>query len=381
MSIAKDDDGVARLWWVGALALCLTACGASKDEAGAGSACSVVPRTDAAFPAALAAQLDAVLDATLEDAHAPGVAATVVIPGVGAWYGAAGYANGITEEPMNAGARFRIGSITKTFTAAAMLQEVEAGRASLDDPIDKFAPGWSFGPDVTIARVMSHTAGVYNYTDDPVFLSKALVYTPPEQIVDFAVGHGPVAPPGTLYSYSNTDYFLIGLALEKIEGRSYESIIRDRLIDPIGLPDTYFEQVEDGHCAPVKGHVNGSLAPEDFSMSWAWAAGGLVSSVRDLCVWADHLTRGAVLDDATRARMRQFDPLSKDSDRYGLGIRWLTRGGRDVLGHTGSTMGFNGELWIDPDSGVCVAAQTNDFLGVHKAVGEPLWDTLQGAGY
>ncbi len=106
-----------------------------------------------------------------------------------------------------------------------------------------------------------------------------------------------------------------------------------------------------------------------------------MSNTADLCHWGEQLFRGDLLEQKSKELMVAITPLSKELDPYGLGVQISERGGRTAVGHTGSTMGFNGELFLDASSGVCVAVQTNDFLGSHEAVALPLWDALAAAGY
>ena len=369
-----------RHWLFGLTLATLAACGGATEEAPPLDACAVEP--EGTMPAELAAALQTALTTGFDFAHAAGAVAEVVLPGVGVWYGAAGVADVRTSAPILTSARFRIGSITKTFAAAAVLQLVEEGAWQLADPVDDYVPGFDLGPEVTVERLLGHTAGIYNYTDDPGFLAGAQTYVEPAEVIDFALAHGALFPPGAGYTYSNTDYYLLGLALEHVEGKPFEQILRDRLLEPLELPSLYMEQYEDGFCAPTQGHVGfGTALTKGFSMSWAWAAGGLVGDVADLCTWADDLLLGDVLGPSMLERMKTENAFSTEPDRYALGLAWRTRGGRDVVGHTGSTMGFRGELFIDPASGVCVAVQTNDFFGVQDAVATPLWDAITAAGF
>lgn len=369
--------------------LCAGGCGSDSQGApGEASdpttedACRALPTTTADFPSDLGVSVQQAMDDSLEEVYAPGFATSVIVPGVGAWYGASGLAHKLSGESMTSAAGFRIGSITKTFTAAAVLQLAEEGKWSLSDPVTDYVGTWDFPAEVTLERLLNHTSGIFNYTDDGAFLKMAMSASAPEEVVDFALEHDWTDEPGVAYSYSNTGFFVLGLALEAVEGKPYEQIVRDRFLVPHGLERTYMEQYEDGHCAIVEGHIaNGPTAEVEFSMSWAWAAGGLVSTVEDLCVWAELLVRGDVLNETSRELMRTPGTVSKGTSRYGLGLGWQKRGGRDTLGHTGSTMGFNGELRIDPDTGVCVAVQTNDFLGDHAPAAIAVWDVLAATGH
>jgi len=372
-----------------AAGMLVAGCG-SEPESGPGESsgattedvCEALPSSTASLTAELGPSLQEAMDESLVEVYSPGFATAVVVPGTGTWYGASGKAHNISGEPMTTAAGFRIGSITKTFTAAAVLQLVDEGAWSLQDPVTDYVDTWDFPPEVTLERLMNHTSGIFNYTDDTAFLKMAMSVSPPEDVVDFALEHDWTDEPGVAYSYSNTGFFLLGLALESIEDKPYEQIMRDRFLVPYGLTRTYLEQYEEGHCPVVEGHVaKGPTSEVEFSMSWAWAAGGLVSTVDDLCVWAEHLVRGDVLSPASRELMRTPGKVSRGTSRYGLGLGWHKRGGRDVLGHTGSTMGFNGELRIDPDTGICVAVQTNDFLGEAAPAAIAVWDVLATAGY
>jgi len=362
----------------------VAACGGGESEPpgpdGAEDPCEVVPASTL-DDAALVQSLEQALATGFDGASAPGVAAHVVVPGAGTWFGARGVVDVPKETPITPSAVFRIGSITKTFTASAIFQLVEEGKLALDDPIDDHVPGWDFGPEVTIERLLEHTSGIYNYTDDPGFLVGATEDVTPEEVIDFAVSHGPLFEPGTDYTYSNTGYFLLGLAIEAIEGKPYEVVVRERFLDPLDLASLYMEQYEPGRCPVTQGHVGfGTPITEGFSMTWAWAAGGLVGDVDDLCRWVDALLFGGVLEPATLEAMKTEGAHSAPPHRYSKGLMWRTDGGHDVVGHTGSTMGFNGELFIDPSTGVCVAVQTNDFFGASEPVSGPLWDALTASG-
>jgi D-alanyl-D-alanine carboxypeptidase len=368
---------------LGVLAAALAGCGGddSSPPDPPVDPCAVAPRSTL-DDGELVEALDAALDEGVNGTKAPGVVAHVVVPDRGGWYGARGVVDATDGEvPLAANAVFRVGSITKTFTAAAVLQLVEEGALGLDDPIDDHVPGWDFGPEVTLERLLNHTSGIYNYTDDPGFLVGAQTDVTPQEVIDFALSHGDLFEPGTDYTYSNTGYYLLGLALEAADDRPFDAVLRNRLLEPSDLSSLFMEQYEPGACPTTQGHVGfGTKLTEGFSMTWAWAAGGLVGDVTDLCRWADALISGDVVADATRAQMMEASELSPTTEPYGLGLAWRRAAGRDVVGHTGSTMGFNGELFIDPDSGICVAVQTNDFFGEPEAVSSRLWDAVAAAG-
>ncbi len=274
--------------------------------------------------------------------------------------------------------RFRVGSITKTFTATVLLQLVQEGRLSLSDPISDHVPGFDLDPGVTVERLLSHTSGVFNYTDDPGFLIDAQVDAEPRDIISFALENEAYFAPGQGYTYSNTGFFLLALAMEAVTGQSYHDLVRTRLLGPYRLDDTWLDGVESHEPPLVDGHVLGTDVGEvGFSMSWAWASGGMASNIQDICDWLHRLYLGDVLGTAMRDRMRTpMVLLDGQTTTYGFGTALAQRGGWEVVGHTGSTMGFRGEAFIQLDTGICVAVLSNDFFGEQDALAHPLWAAI-----
>lgn len=359
---------------VGAL---LASCGTSNTA----DPCNADYETPAAFDAALAADLQAVLDANLAASSAPGATLTVHIPGQGTFAGAAGMRDLENEVPVLPRTRFRVGSITKAFAAAALLRFVERGELGLDDHPSALLPELGLDADITFAQLLSHTAGLFNYTDDRGFLALSREPWEPEEIVAWSLTHEPVGAPGERYLYSNTGFYVVGLALEALSGQPFHQHVREELLDPLALTDTSEEQHEGRDCGMSEGYVvTGAAATDDIDMSWTYAAGGLVSSGVDLCRWAEALYRGDVLTPASRAALIAWTPQSLEaSDAYGVATQRATRGGRDVVGHTGSTMGFKGELFIDLETGVCVAVLLNDFVSTPSAISQPAWTAVWAA--
>ncbi len=329
--------------------------------------------------APLADALSAALEDTYIDASAPGVAAAVTLADGRGWVGAVGREDARADDPLRPWARFRVASITKTFVASAVMLRAERGLWSLDDPVDDWVPGFDLGPGVTLERLLNHTAGVYNYSDDASFILRRTERLTPTEVIEFALSHDSMLAPGEAYLYSNTGYFLLGMALEALDDRPLAAILRDDLIEPVGLSHTWLDQFEapPSGCDIAQGHIGSDAALTDgYSAGWSWAAGGLDAPPTDLCRWARALLGGAVLPPPVVDRMSTPSPQSlADPDRepYGLGLRHAVRGGRAVIGHTGSTMGFRGELFFDRATGTCVAVQTNDFFGRQIPVAEALW--------
>jgi len=350
----------------------------TSDDAGA-DADTATPR-DFGPPvrAALAASLQGVLDANFARVNAAAVAIGVRLPDGSWWEGASGEACYEPATAVAVGDRFRLGSITKTWVAAAVLQLVDEGRVDLDGPVDDYVAGFDLGPEVTVRRCLSHTTGIFDLTDD--VLSVEADFTQPiepGEIVRQSLAHGPDFAPGTDWEYSNTNYFLLGMLLQQVTGEPLAQVLRERLIAPLGLRDTFLEQAEPATTTFICGNVGPYDVTHLIDLSFAWAAGAMVSSNGDLCRWADALWRGAVVPTALRDEMEAPTVLPDGrSFGYGLGTMIRNRAGLTVVGHNGQTLGFQSELFIDPASGLCVSVLANDFEASPSVVGTAAWELL-----
>ncbi len=202
--------------------------------------------------------------------------------------------------------RFRVGSVTKTFVSATVLQLAAEQRLSLDDPIDRWVPG--AGP-IPLRRLLDHTSGIYNHAEDPrTFEHGLLKQWRPRELVAISLSHPPYFAPGAGWHYSNTNYVLLGLVIEQVTGRPLAAELERRLIRPLGLRDTSYDE-----SARVPG-----LAPgPPQNTSWAGASGALVSTAHDLARFYRALLSGRVLAPAQLAAMKTRDPVAGP---YGLGL-------------------------------------------------------------
>ncbi|WP_418955369.1 serine hydrolase domain-containing protein [Streptomyces tritici] len=324
-------------------------------------------RTAAAVAVAQSAPLDrAMLRAALDAFHEAGMygAHTAVRDGHARWRGATGYADIDTKQPMRADMRHRIGSITKTFTAVALLQQSARGRIDLDAPIGRYLPELvpgERGRTVTVRMLLNHTSGIGDYVlpafpgilEDP---GKALDagrfrHVEPEELVRLGLA-APAAQPLGKHAYSNTNYVLAGLLLEKVTGQDAEAYITRNVIRRAGLQHTYFPaspRLSGPHPKMYESFFGAIEPARDYSvydMSWAGTAGAMVSTPSDLVSFYRQLLGGRLLAPAELKEMKttvpayETEPGEEPAMRYGLGLYALKMpSGGWYWGHDGGVFG------------------------------------------
>ena len=285
-------------------------------------------------------------------------------------------------------ARFRVGSITKTFVATVVLQLVGEGRLSLDEPVGRRLPGLlANGDTITVRQLLNHTSGLFNYTEDPTVLQGLVqnrVFTPRE-LVAIAETHPSTAPPGTKWAYSNTDYIVAGLLVEAVTGHPVGEELRTRIFEPLGLADTSFPMTSGnipGYHA--HGYLSAALVPAgvvvspefvstpdgrlldmtELNPSWAWAAGAVISSAPDLSRFYRALMTGSLLTPAMLQEMKTTvpdDPANPSGQGYGLGIMRIPTSCGVNWGHNGSVFGYeDAAYWNERTDRTVVVAWNRD---------------------
>ncbi|QYO64105.1 serine hydrolase [Leptolyngbya sp. 7M] len=213
------------------------------------------------------------------------------------------------------------------------------------------------GSQITLRQLLNHTSGIPDYL--PILLGAGVNLFrewQPQELIQLIGGQAADFAPGTDWSYSNTNYILLGLIIEQVTGNSIATEIRSRILDPLGMQQTYFATAESGP-NPVSGYwdVNNDGQFDDvsnLSLSWAWSAGALVSNTKDLTRFAQALFGGELLQPNTLEQMLTFaEPIRSNSfSGYGLGIACLKTSEGTFYGHTGLTLGFRSSLWYQPET-------------------------------
>ncbi|EOO28575.1 D-alanyl-D-alanine carboxypeptidase [Bacillus cereus BAG1X2-3] len=271
------------------------------------------------------------------------------------WSYAAGVADLSTKKPMKTDFRFRIGSVTKTFTATVVLQLAGENRLNLDDSIEKWLPGVIQGngyddKQITIRQLLNHTSGIANYTRSKDFnmMDTKKSYTA-EGLVKMGISMPPDFAPGKSWSYSNTGYVLLGILIEKVTGNSYAEEIENRIIEPLELANTFLP----GNSSVIPGtkHARGYIQldrasePKDvtyYNPSMGSSAGDMISTVDDLNKFFSYLLGGKLLKEQQLKQMLTTVPTGVDElGDSGLGIfKMKLSNGESIWGHGGTIPGF-----------------------------------------
>ena len=306
--------------------------------------------------AKLAAKLQAVLDKNVLRRPLAGVSAAVVMPDGSLWAGASGLANVGKGRPMRPRTAIAVGSITKTFIASVVLQLQEEGALTIDDRLSRFLPSYPNAAGITLKELLSHTSGLFDYFMAPEYESRVFgrphhVWTTPEIL---SMVHRPYYAPGAGYTYSNTNYVLLGQVIRTVTGHDPAVEIRRRFLDPLGLTRTELQGHEPITMSGALGYLwTGSawagladgtrFRPNTSAATVADTAGSMLSTATDIARWGDALYGGQVLQPASLVAMEtrsKYEP-------YGLGARRyrIAKHGPVIWGHGGSLRGSEALLW------------------------------------
>ena len=330
------------------------------------------------IPERLTARLEQRLRSVQREKRAPSIAAAVIRDGELIWETAVGVADVEAGQEATPDTQYRIGSITKTFTAAAIMQLRDAGKLDLEDTLDRHVEGAAHTP--TIRRLLSHASGLQRETQDDSWLT--LRFAPPDELLETLEQAKLVLPSGARFHYSNLAFALLGIVVERVSGVPYMDYVRERLFEPVGLTRVSFE--------PEPPAAKGYLAQPYADGVWdticvetgAWAAAGqLWGTVGDICRWGAFLADPdeSVLTSSSAEEMRTVQAIA-DHDRwlsgYGLGLGLTRDGDRILAGHGGSMPGFIATLGFSAKEKVVVAALTNESEADIGELGVELLSTI-----
>ncbi|MER7759338.1 serine hydrolase domain-containing protein [Streptomyces sp. NPDC097619] len=347
-------------------------------------------RPAAQAPAPDLAGITAALKNTLA-AGAPGAMARYTGPG-GVEVLKEGVSDRTTGAAMNSKAKFRIGSVTKTFSTVVLLQLAGEGKVALDEPVNRYLPGLLPDDRITVRHLLTHRSGLSDYTNVmfehtvPGFEAvRNRVFTY-QELVDLSLAEPRTTEPGVSYKYSNTNFVVVGMLIEKLTGRPVAKEYERRIIKPLKLKSTSYVHPK----TAIKGvHARGYLHPDEAgaplvdsteqTVSWAQSAGAMISSEADLSTFVSALVRGRLLKPAQLDAMLTMTPTDTTNTRfYGLGLRrYDLTCGTQVYGHTGTVQGFYTYAFTTRDGKRTLAAMAN--TSNRGAANTALGGTLEAA--
>jgi D-alanyl-D-alanine carboxypeptidase len=368
----------------------------STPTASTGASATPPPGSTAGSPALKPidqAALQSTVDKTARELLVPGAVVVLRTP-QGEFTVTSGTTMLGATTPPRADTHFRIASNTKTMTAAVIVQLAQEGKLSLGDPVSKYVPDVPNGDKITIAELLKMRSGLYNYTDAPE-LSASLDRDPtrawsPQEVLAIAFKHPPNFPPGTAYEYNQTNYALLGLIVEKLDGKPLASCFQDRVFGPLGMKDTLlpastsntlpepyshgymyggssFALVDKPYPPKLQAAARaGTLKPTDYTglnHSFATAAGGVISTARDLATWIQALVGGRVLNADYQRQwldsVQPEDPSKPDGQQYGYGLAQMRFGPNTLYFHGGETPGYNSFMGYDRANKMTLVVWTN----------------------
>ena len=343
---------------------------------------------EASAPSTIINRLQVELDEWRESFEIAGAVLAVDTPDLETLVLVSGVSDLDAETSINPQDRYRIGSITKTFVAAAVLQLAQEGLLKLDSPLSVYVSDFPDAENITIRHLLSHRSGIVDFEFIPGLVEKALQDpTKPwtwQEIIAAVVEQEPNFEPGTGYKYSSTNFTLLGVIVEAVTGTSLEDEMRRRFFEPLDLGNTFLAGSEEVPEGVIHGY--GTLPDgTDFDIARlpntafdtaSWATGSMVSTARDLVRWAKALYsgKGEVIDGKILDEMLTFEPLfgPAPSVLHGLGVfRYETPTGT-ALGHTGTWFGFSSRMMYFPDLDVTLVVLVNR----HYMDTSPIADTV-----
>ena len=308
------------------------------------------------------------IDAVVEEARAadqiPGVSVAVHWRGEELLANGYGLADVENNVPATEHTVYRIGSVTKQYTAAAVMKLVEQGKLNLEDAFTKYLPDYPVGDfTISVGQLLDHTAGIKGYTEMPVFWEKGRLDLTHEEMIELFSEPPFEFEPGERFQYSNSAYYLAGVVVEKVSGKSYADFLRDEFFEPLGLRESYYLYNTPIVPNRAEGYEvrDGELVNDDpLSMHLPYSAGSLGASVSDLVRWKLALIQGRALTPKSFAEMVGQRTLRDGKPAgYGLGFFVGSLDGHRKVSHGGGINGFRAQLSWYPDDELIVAVLTN----------------------
>ncbi len=329
---------------------------------------TLTAQSNSTIDPALQTRVDRIAQQVLQETGVPSASVAVVQHGKLVYtqaYGSARLATQTTPALLaTPEMRYSIGSISKQFTAAAILLLQEEGKLTLDDQVGKYVPGLTQGDVVTIRQILSHTSGYQDYWPEDYVMTPMLHPESSQQILDTWAKKPLDFEPGTQWQYSNTNYVIAGRIVEVITGHPLMDFLTSRIFHPLGMTSVWNSdeaRLTQADATAYYRHALGPLriAPKE-GRGWMFAAGELAMTAHDLALWDQSLIAQTILKPESYKQMFTEVKLKDGKGtHYGLGVEVIDRGGHRSIEHSGEVSGFVSDNEVLVDDGVAVAVLTN----------------------
>ena len=314
--------------------------------------------------------VDSLFQASIKGANIAGGAVLVYQNGELLLDKAYGYASLELSVKMPDNAIFEIGSVTKQFTAAAILKLVEEGKLSLEEDFTKYLEFDTKGRTITINNLLNHTSGIPSYTEIPEFWSLSIESHPRDSLVRLVEKNDFLFEPNEGLIYNNSAYFFLGLIIEKISGKSYADYLKEQFFKPLGMQNTCYCSTSEVLKNKVYGYNYnpGGLRQKPYlDHTWPYAAGSLCSTTKDLFTWMKALHTGKAFSEASYQSLITPDQLKDGTKiRYAKGLTNFSNFGNPQISHGGGIHGFLSETRYYPDEDLYIISLINT-TGPHGA--------------
>lgn len=333
---------------------------------------------------ALRSRIDALATEVLKKTGVPSASLAVVQNGNLVYTHAYGLARVEPPLPATTQMRYAIGSISKQFTAAAILLLQQQGKLSLDDPVSKYIPDLTCGDEITIRELLSHTSGYQDYWPEDYVMPPMLQPETPQQILDTWAKRPLDFQPGTEWQYSNTNFVIAGMIAEKVSGEPLTEFLSQHIFTPLGMKsvrDFDNHGLAKNDATGFYRHALGPLLPApDVGRGWASAAFELAMTAHDLALWDVSMLGEKVLRPDSYTQMFTDVKLKNGNPtHYGLGVQVIQRDGHRVIEHSGEVSGFVSDNEVLIDDGIAVAVLTNqDAVSAASSIAHMIAQALIG---
>jgi D-alanyl-D-alanine carboxypeptidase len=328
-------------------------------------------------------RIDRIAAGVMQQHGIPSASVAVVKGGKLVYTHAYGQAHLDSDKPATEDMRYSVGSISKQFTATAILLLQEQGKLSLDDPVGKYVSGLTRGDEVTIRQILSHTSGYQDYWPEDYLMTSMMKPTTAQQIINTWAKKPLDFEPGTQWQYSNTNYVIAGLIVEKVSGQHLMDFLGEHIFHPLSMKSVWDCDEEKLTTSDATGYIRAALGPlraaPKEGRGWIFAAGELAMTPHDLALWDESLISRSILKPESYKEMFTEMKL-KDGKvvHYGLGVEVGKEDGRLDISHDGEVTGFVASNDVLVDDGIAVAVLTNHMASGAEQIGALILSAVAG---